>query len=191
MKVLLVVLVLLVAVQVKFCMCDDFPSLLTANASIAIILDREYLDNEYEDVLREVKVVVERILREDLKNGGLIVSYYSWTRINLRKDFTAVFSITNCENTWEIYKESRTENLLMISITDPDCPRLPYGEAIMVSYSNSLVINRSKLSPFAPGRYQSWSQAKNFRKSFLTSKHNMPSHGAPASYFTMIPSTET
>lgn len=36
--------------------CDDFPSLLTANASIAIILDREYLDNMYDGTLKEIKV---------------------------------------------------------------------------------------------------------------------------------------
>lgn len=100
-------------------MCDDFPSLLTANASIAIVLDREYLDREYDDVLKEVKVIVERVLREDLKNGGLIVSYYSWTKINLRKDFTAVFSITTCESTWEIFKDSRNEHLLLLALTDP------------------------------------------------------------------------
>jgi hypothetical protein len=40
----------------KTSFCDDFPSLLTANASIAIILDREYLDNEYDDTLKEIKV---------------------------------------------------------------------------------------------------------------------------------------
>lgn len=40
----------------KTSFCDDFPSLLTANASIAIILDREYLDNQYDDTLKEIKV---------------------------------------------------------------------------------------------------------------------------------------
>jgi glutamate receptor, ionotropic, invertebrate len=72
------------------------------------------------------------VLREDLKNGGLIVFYYSWTRINLKKDFSAVFSVTNCDSTWEIFRDSRSENLLLIALTDPDCPRLPYDEAIMV-----------------------------------------------------------
>jgi hypothetical protein len=51
----------------------------------AIILDREYLDSKYENVLEEMKTIVEKVLREDLKNGGLIVSYYSWTKINLKK----------------------------------------------------------------------------------------------------------
>lgn len=113
------VLLFLFCASLKICSCDDFPSLLTANASIAIVLDREYLDSEYEDTLKEVKVIVEKVLREDLKNGGLIVSYYSWTRINLKKDFSAVFSITNCENTWEIFKDSRSEHLLLLALTDP------------------------------------------------------------------------
>lgn len=127
---------LFLCLKVKLCHCDDFPSLLTANASIAIILDREYLDVErYDDILREVKVITERVLREDLKNGGLIIFYYSWTRINLRKDFTAVLSITNCDNTWEIFRDSMAENLLLIALTDPDCPRLPFDKAIMVSLS--------------------------------------------------------
>lgn len=113
--------------------CEDFPSLLSANASMAIILDREYLDDEYDNILNEVKIIIERVLRENLKNGGLVIAYYSWTRINLRKDFTAVLSVTNCENTWEIFRESRAEDLLLMALTDPDCPRLPYDEAIMVS----------------------------------------------------------
>lgn len=117
---------------IKEAQADDFPSLLTQNASIAIIVDREYLDEQHEDVVKEIKVIVERVLREDLKNGGLVVSYYSWTKINLKKDFSAVLSITSCENTWEIFRDSKGENLLIMAITDPDCPRLPYDEAIMV-----------------------------------------------------------
>ncbi len=80
---------------------------------------------DYDKTLEEVKVIIERVLREDLKNGGLIVFYYSWTRINLKKDFTAVFSVSNCERTWELFRDSQPENLLLLAITDPDCPRLP------------------------------------------------------------------
>lgn len=70
---------------IKLSVCDDFPSLLMTNASIAILLDREYLDKEYENTLNDVKIIIERVLREDLKNGGLIVNYYSWTMIDFRK----------------------------------------------------------------------------------------------------------
>lgn len=74
----------------KFSVCDDFPSLLMANASIAILLDREYLDKNYENTLNEVKIIIERVLREDLKNGGLIVNYYSWTMIDFRKGINSI-----------------------------------------------------------------------------------------------------
>lgn len=47
-------LLLLLSSGFKLGLSDDFPSLLTANASIAVILDREYLDNKYEDTLNEV-----------------------------------------------------------------------------------------------------------------------------------------
>lgn len=104
-------LIFILSLQLKFYSCDDFPSLLTANASIAIVLDREYLevDGAYESILKEMKIIVERVLREDLKNGGLIVNYYSWTKINFKKDFSAVFSVTNCGNTWDIFKDARAE----------------------------------------------------------------------------------
>lgn len=47
--------------------CDDFPSLLTANASIAIILDREYLDVEYDETLKEIKVKTFQVSIEKIQ----------------------------------------------------------------------------------------------------------------------------
>ncbi|XP_055591068.1 ionotropic receptor 93a [Uranotaenia lowii] len=115
---------------------DDFPSLISANASIAVILDREYLDEKYEEMLEATKKLFERILRDDFKNGGLIVKYFSWTSINLRRDFTAVLSVSNCENTWDVYKNAAREDLVIMAITDTDCPRLPSKNAFMIPRSN-------------------------------------------------------
>jgi hypothetical protein len=78
----LVVIFIQSCLEFGYVKSDDFPSLLTANASMAIILDREYLDNEYDDVLLEMKVIIERVLRENLKNGGLIVSSIFNCKIN-------------------------------------------------------------------------------------------------------------
>uniref|UniRef100_A0A182SHM6 Ionotropic glutamate receptor L-glutamate and glycine-binding domain-containing protein n=1 Tax=Anopheles maculatus TaxID=74869 RepID=A0A182SHM6_9DIPT len=133
--VLLLALFLLV-LQSDLCAGDDFPSLLSTNASMAIILDREYLGPEYEKTLEETKNIVEKLIREHLKNGGLIVKYYSWTSINLKRDFSAVLSVSNCKNTWDIYQEAVRERLVMLSITDPDCPRLPSSNAIMIPRSD-------------------------------------------------------
>uniref|UniRef100_A0A182QEU3 Ionotropic glutamate receptor C-terminal domain-containing protein n=1 Tax=Anopheles farauti TaxID=69004 RepID=A0A182QEU3_9DIPT len=91
---------------------------------------------EYEKTLEETKNIVEKLIREHLKNGGLIVKYYSWTSINLKRDFSAVLSVSNCKNTWEIYREAVRERLVMLSITDPDCPRLPSSSAIMIPRSD-------------------------------------------------------
>lgn len=47
-------------------------------------------------------------------------------------DFTAIFSISSCKSTWDTFYHARKERLLLIAITDPDCPRLPLHEAITV-----------------------------------------------------------
>lgn len=80
--------------------------------SKAIVLDREYLQDQYEEVLVEIKTIMERVLREDLKNGGLIITYYSWTKINYKKDFTAVFIISSCSEVWEVFEEAKAERLV-------------------------------------------------------------------------------
>uniref|UniRef100_A0A1B0CLF6 Putative glutamate-gated kainate-type ion channel receptor subunit glur5 n=1 Tax=Lutzomyia longipalpis TaxID=7200 RepID=A0A1B0CLF6_LUTLO len=132
LRIFLFLFVVEVNFLAKKCSADDFPSLITANASMAIILDQEYLDARYDAVFTEVQNIIERVLREDLKNGGLYVTYYSWTSINLKKDYMAVLMISNCDNTWKVFSEARQETLLLIAMTDPDCPRLPPTEAIMV-----------------------------------------------------------
>lgn len=50
-----------------------------------MIIDHEFLDMEYENALEKVKETFERVLREDMKNGGLNVKYYSWTQINFNR----------------------------------------------------------------------------------------------------------
>lgn len=70
---------------VRKSLANDFPSLLVANATLGIILDQEYLGDKYESTLDEMKEIVERIIREDLRGAGLQVKYYSWSRINFNK----------------------------------------------------------------------------------------------------------
>lgn len=100
---------------------------------LAIILDREFLDATYDRLLTDIKVIIEKILREDLRNGGMYVTYYSWSNVNLRQDYMAVLSVTNCKETWEVFDKAREESLLHMALTEADCPRLPEQEAIMVS----------------------------------------------------------
>lgn len=129
-----------------------------------------------------------------MKDGGLIVKYYSWTQINFNRglitfciqlvfcycccsyvcnklfslDFTAILVITNCRNTWRAYNSARKETLLLIALTESDCPRLPLKEAItvfvMVSSANSMDLIEL---PYAMFRYRFYPLARSFRKFYL------------------------
>lgn len=80
-----IVFVFILALCIRKSTANDFPSLLIANASLGIILDHEFLGDEYEATLEAVKESVEKVLREDMKGGGIMVRYYSWSRINFNK----------------------------------------------------------------------------------------------------------
>ncbi|KAB0802205.1 hypothetical protein PPYR_04391 [Photinus pyralis] len=69
--------------------------------------------------------------REILKHGGLNVIYYSLRDINVKRDITAMLTLVSCEDTWKLFNLAREENLLHMAISEPDCPRLPLGEAIV------------------------------------------------------------
>lgn len=76
---------LVALIFVRKSLANDFPSLLVANATLGIILDQEYLGETYEATLDQMKEIMERVIREDLRSAGLQVKYYSWSRINFNK----------------------------------------------------------------------------------------------------------
>lgn len=55
---------------------------------IGVIIDHEYLGDKYEQTFEALKVVIERVVREDLKGAGLNVKYFSWSKINFNKGRT-------------------------------------------------------------------------------------------------------
>ncbi|XP_059057543.1 ionotropic receptor 93a [Achroia grisella] len=115
---------------------EDFPSLITANASIAVVLDRQYLGDQYQSTLDDLKDYIKELVRVDLKHGGVVVHYFSWTAISLKKGFIAVFSIASCADTWSLFSRTEEEELLLFALTEVDCPRLPLNSAITVTYSS-------------------------------------------------------
>lgn len=48
-------------------------------------------------------------------------------------DFLAAITVADCERTWNFYKTTQKTSVLLIAITDSDCPRLPLNRALMVS----------------------------------------------------------
>ncbi|KAJ8716806.1 hypothetical protein PYW07_003433 [Mythimna separata] len=109
---------------------------MTANASIAVVLDRQYLGEKYQTILDELKDYIKELARVELKHGGVIVHYYSWTAISLKKGFLAVFSIASCEDTWELFSRTEEEELLLFALTEVDCPRLPSHSAITATFAD-------------------------------------------------------
>ncbi len=61
------------------------------------------------------------------------VSRVSKKRVSICLDFTMVMSVANCKDTWQIFHEVQQETLLLIALTETNCPRLPSNEAVMVS----------------------------------------------------------
>nr|QRF71037.1 ionotropic receptor [Semiothisa cinerearia] len=116
---------------------EDFPSLITANASIAVVLDHQFLGERYQAVLDELKDYIKELARVQLKHGGVVVHYYSWTSISLKKGFLAVFSIASCVDTWDLFSRTQAEELLLFALTEVDCPRLPTREAITATYAEA------------------------------------------------------
>ncbi|CAH2229796.1 jg5806 [Pararge aegeria aegeria] len=115
---------------------EDFPSLITANASIAVVLDQQFLGEEYQSVLDELKDYIKELTRVELKHGGVNVHYFSWTAISLKKGFLAVFSVASCEDTWSLFSRTEEEELLLFALTEVDCPRLPSDSAITVTFAD-------------------------------------------------------
>lgn len=66
-------------------LCDNFNIGINLFYSIGVIIDHEYLGDQYESILESMKETIERVIREDLRGAGLAVKYYSWSRINFNK----------------------------------------------------------------------------------------------------------
>ncbi|KAH8343645.1 hypothetical protein KR059_002422, partial [Drosophila kikkawai] len=112
---------------------NDFSSFLSANASLAVVVDHEYMTMHGQNIMAHFEKILSDIIRENLKNGGINVRYFSWNSVRLKKaDFLAAITVTDCENTWNFYKNSMETSVLLIAITDSDCPRLPLNRALMI-----------------------------------------------------------
>ncbi|RZC40297.1 glutamate receptor ionotropic, delta-2, partial [Asbolus verrucosus] len=97
-----------------------------------VIIDREYLVNEYETIRHAVESYLVYAKREILKHGGVNIQFYSWTSINVKRDITAILSIASCSDTWRLFRTAENANLLHMAISESDCPRLPPDQAVTV-----------------------------------------------------------
>ncbi|KAJ8957247.1 hypothetical protein NQ318_007811 [Aromia moschata] len=98
----------------------------------AIIIDREFVGDEFETIKTDLENYLVYAKREILKHGGVNHYFYPWTAINVRRDLTAVLSIASCSDTWRLFRSAEDENILHMAISETDCPRLPRDRAITI-----------------------------------------------------------
>ncbi|CAH1987367.1 unnamed protein product [Acanthoscelides obtectus] len=98
----------------------------------AIVIDRQFVGDEHDTIKFEIEKFVDYVKREVLKSGGVNAFYFSWAAINVKRDFSAILSITSCEDTWRLFRAADPENILHMAVTESECPRLPTDRAITV-----------------------------------------------------------
>ncbi|XP_023172805.2 ionotropic receptor 93a [Drosophila hydei] len=113
-------------------LANDFPSFLSANASLAVVVDYEYMAMHRQNIMAHFEKILSDIIRENMKNGGINVRYFTWNSVKIKKDFLAAITVSDCESTWNFYKTTQRASILLIAITDSDCPRLPLNRALMI-----------------------------------------------------------
>ncbi|XP_073816312.1 ionotropic receptor 93a [Musca autumnalis] len=111
---------------------NDYSSFISANATVAVVVDQDYMQQHNVNILAHFQKILSDTIRENLKNGGINVKYFTWSGIRLKKEFLAAITVMNCEKTLNFFKSIRSNSILLIAITDADCPRLPPDQALMI-----------------------------------------------------------
>ncbi|XP_011297147.1 uncharacterized protein Ir93a [Fopius arisanus] len=124
---------------------NDFPSLMTANATMVIVIEKTFYERKiliketpaltreaYEKSIASFASAVTKISRERMNISGLYIHLASNIGVNLARDYTILLSVATCPSTWELFSKAKKEKLVHLAITDLDCPRLPPEEGISV-----------------------------------------------------------
>ncbi|KAG7190375.1 hypothetical protein KM043_006484 [Ampulex compressa] len=111
---------------------NDFPSLITANATMAVIIDRNFFGNknDYRHAVAIISDLINDIVRKEMHVGGIVAHVYRDVNVNLRRDYTILLSVALCHRSWQLHELARKAELVHIAITDTDCPRIPDTEGI-------------------------------------------------------------
>ncbi|XP_055903819.1 ionotropic receptor 93a [Eupeodes corollae] len=117
---------------IQKCQSNDFSSFLSVNASLAVVVDHDYMEQKGTDIMNDLQKILEETIRENLKNGGVSLKYYTWSPVRLKKDFIAAITVMDCDRTWSFFEATQINSILLFAITDSDCARLPSDKALMI-----------------------------------------------------------
>ncbi|KOC62658.1 Glutamate receptor delta-2 subunit [Habropoda laboriosa] len=113
---------------------NDYPSTVTANTTMAVVIDKSFFGNkeEHKNAMGAVQDFIVNTVKKEMHVGGIVVRVFRDVNINLRQDYTILLSVAACYITWRLHEAARKEELIHFAITDPDCPRFPDSDGISV-----------------------------------------------------------
>ncbi|XP_076295813.1 ionotropic receptor 93a [Lasioglossum baleicum] len=113
---------------------NDFPSLTTANASMAVVIDKSFFSNkeEHRNVVESIHDLIAHTVKKEMHVGGIVVHLFQDTNVILRQDYTILLSVATCYLTWRLHEAARSEDIMHFAITDADCPRLRDTDGISI-----------------------------------------------------------
>ncbi|XP_015433115.1 PREDICTED: uncharacterized protein LOC107189154 [Dufourea novaeangliae] len=113
---------------------NNFSALVTANATMAVVIDRSYFGSK-EEHRKAVDVILDLItdnVNREMHVGGIAVRVFRDANVNLRQDYTILLSVATCHLTWRLHEAARKEDLIHLALTDPDCPRISDTDGMSV-----------------------------------------------------------
>ncbi|XP_018374481.1 PREDICTED: uncharacterized protein LOC108768527 [Trachymyrmex cornetzi] len=113
---------------------SDFPSLMSTNASMAVVIDKSFFDNkaEYRDIVKNMYSFITAITREEIHMADIDVHIFRGIKVHNLQDFTVLLSVTSCYQMWSLHDAARKDEVVHLAITDQDCPRLPDSEGVSI-----------------------------------------------------------
>uniref|UniRef100_T1HWR6 Uncharacterized protein n=1 Tax=Rhodnius prolixus TaxID=13249 RepID=T1HWR6_RHOPR len=103
---------------------NEFVSERKANDTLLILVDPFFMYPKFRYFENKLKEIVNSRIHKFLDDGSLSV-IYNGRDLKSKEDLTAIFSITSCEEMWNLYSNFTGNGIIFITITEPDCPRLP------------------------------------------------------------------
>nr|XP_031847480.1 ionotropic receptor 93a-like [Nomia melanderi] len=129
MRILIVIIVRCIMVR-----CNDFPSLISANATMAVVIDKGYFNDkdEHRKAVESILDLIADTVKREMHIGGMVVTAFQDTNVNLRQDYTILLSVATCFLTWRLHEAARKNDLMHFAITDADCPRIMDTDGISI-----------------------------------------------------------
>ncbi|CAB0040639.1 unnamed protein product [Trichogramma brassicae] len=118
---------ILTCLRVLVAAYNDFPSLITSNASMAVIVEKSFFKDveDYRRSMSQMSDLIADVTRMHMKSSGLAYTIFGDTNVNLGRDYIVLLSVASCQSTWQLYKRAQMEKLAYLAITGESQYHIP------------------------------------------------------------------